>query len=196
MITLAIFKILWNASLILVGSFLLYFLVTYPFQRRWLTAQIRKDDWLKGNYFRDEKVAPPGFEPVGEAVTGLAGSLDKLIENFRKTGGNPAMKTLRKDAKEIVISIIESVTAMLDHWKSLGGMDLVKKELEERARHDAQNLLKLHANLQDFRTSLQKAAVSQTSEALSEAAARVAEVSHFTQLMSESIEDGQVFKSD
>ena len=72
----------------------------------------------------------------------------------------------------------------------------MKEELEERARHDAKNLSKLHANLQDFRESFQKAAVSQTSEALTEAAERVAEVSHFTRLMSESIEDEQVLESD
>ena len=196
MMTLAVFKMLWNAALILVGVFLLYFLVTYPFQRRWLTARIRKDDWLKENYFRHEKVAPPGFEPVGEAVKALAGSLDKLIGNYRKTGRNPAMKSLRKDAKDIVISIAEAVTAMLEHWKSLGGMDLVQAELRERARDDARNLDRLHANLQDFRASFQKAAVSQTSEALSEAANRVAEVSHFTKLMSESMEGGQVRESE
>lgn len=196
MITLAFLKMLWNAILILGGSFLLYFIVTYPFQRRWLTARIRKDDWLKGNFFRHEKISPPGFTPVGNAVGEIAGSLEKLIENYRKTGGNPALKILRKDARGIVISISESVTAILDHWKTLGGMDLVQEELEERARQDAGNLMRLHANLQDFRTSFQKAAVSQTTEALTEAADRVLEVSHFTRLMSESIEDGQVLESD
>ena len=196
MSALVIFRLLWNVILVLGGAFLLYFLVTYPFQRRWLTARIRTEEWLKGRYFRGGQVSPVEFEKVGAAVEQLAGSLEKLISNYRNTGKSRAMKGLRNQAKEIVISITESVTVVLEHWKSLAGMDLVGSELEARALRDSRNLETLHQNLEAFRASFQRAAVSQTSEALTEATERISEVSHFTRLMSESIESGQILESD
>lgn len=187
MVTLSLLDLLWKGPLLLVGAFLVYFLITYPFQRRWLGARVRTKDWLKGNFFRGEKSTPVGFEKVGNAVEGLAKSLEKLIANYRNTNRNKALKGLRGEAKDLVISISESVRDLLEHWRTLSLMDLVDKELRERADRDRELILKLHGNLECFRTSFQKAAVSQTSEALTEASCQIAEISHFTELMSDSM---------
>lgn len=124
---------------------------------------------------------------MSKAVENLAGSLQKLIENYRNIGRNEALKGLRSEAKEIVISITESVTDLLEHWRTLGAMDLVDGELRERANRDRDLITGLHGNLDKFRASFQKAAVSQTSEALTEASHQITEISNFTHLMSDSI---------
>ena len=187
MTSLSLLEWLWKGPLFLVGAFLVYFFVTYPFQRRWLTARVRTDDWLKGKILRGNSPEPAGFMKVGAAVEMLAESLKKLITNYRNTSRNKAMKGLRGEAKEIVISISESVTELLEHWRMLDGLDLVDEELKERAQRDRDNLVRLHENLDAFRASFQKAAVSQTSEVLTEASEKIAEISHFTKLMSESM---------
>ena len=184
-----ILEFLWNGILILGGSFLVFCVVIYPFQRRWLSAGLRVDEWLKGKFFRHLNIQPAGFDPVSEAVTSLAQSLKKLIENHRNTRQAAALKGLRKEAHDIIISITESISSILEHWKILAGMDLIDEELTARAALDARNLNTLRDNLDAFRASFQKAAVSQSSETLTEASNQLVEISHFTKLMSESLDD-------
>ncbi|MDA7881314.1 hypothetical protein N9A94_03330 [Akkermansiaceae bacterium] len=154
-----------------------------------MSARLRVDEWLKGKFFQNSEISPPGFTPVGEAVTALARPLKKLIENHRNTSRAAGLIGLRKEAHDIVISIAESTSAILEHWKILAGMDLIDNELSERAALDVKNLNTLRENLDAFRASFQKAAVSQSSDALAEATERLTEISHFTKLMSESIDD-------
>lgn len=48
MVEASFWEVFWKVPLYLVGAFLLFCLVSYPFQRKWLRARVRTDEWMKG----------------------------------------------------------------------------------------------------------------------------------------------------